>query len=122
MRFSAGNGIVAPMKPRRSHRPLDLTLVPFTLAAVIRFRVFLAAALALAAIIASFVNAQLTDEEKKKRDARAKAREEMRAIASPTPAETPEPKAKPKPAKRKKKSSKKPTPKPKATVTPAARK
>jgi hypothetical protein len=90
--------------------------------AVIRFRVFLGTALALGAILASFVNAQLTDEEKKKRDARAKAREEMRAIASPTPAETPDPKAKPKPAKRKNKSKKKPAPKPKATETPAARK
>jgi hypothetical protein len=85
--------------------------------AVIRLRVFFGTALALGAIVVSFVNAQLTDEEKKaKRDARAKAREEMRAIESPTPAETPEPKAKPKPAKRK--SKKKPT----ATPTPAARK
>jgi hypothetical protein len=89
---------------------------------VIRFRVFLGTALALCAIIATFVNAQLTDEEKKKRDARIKAREEMRAVASPTPAETPEPTAKPKPAKRKAKSKKLPTPKPKPTATPAARK
>jgi N-acetylmuramoyl-L-alanine amidase-like protein len=87
---------------------------------VIRFRVFLGTALALSAIIATFVNAQLTDEEKKKRDARIKAREEMRAVASPTPAETPEPTAKPKPAKRK--SKKLPTPKPKPTATPTVRK
>ena len=73
---------------------------------MIRFRVFLGTALALGAIVATFVNAQLTDEEKKKRDARIKAREEMRAVASPTPAETPEPTAKPKPAKRKAKSKK----------------
>ncbi len=87
---------------------------------MIRFRVFLGTGLALGALIASFVNAQLTDDEKKKRDARAKAREEMRAIASPTPAETPEPKAKPKPAKRKNKSKKKPTPQP--TATPRTKK
>ena len=85
---------------------------------MIRFRVFLGTALALSAIVATFVNAQLTDEEKKKRDARIKAREEMRAVASPAPAETPEPTAKPKPAKRKAKSKKRPKP----TATPAARK
>jgi len=89
---------------------------------VIRLRVFLGTGLALGAIVASFVHAQLTDDEQKKRDARAKAREEMRAITSPTPAETPEPKAKPKPAKRKDKSRKKPTPKPKLTPTPASKK
>ncbi|HEX7516765.1 MAG TPA: N-acetylmuramoyl-L-alanine amidase [Chthoniobacterales bacterium] len=89
---------------------------------MIRFRVFLGTALALSAIVATFVNAQLTDEEKKKRDARIKAREEMRAVASPAPAETPEPTAKPKPAKRKTKSKKQPTPKPKSTVTRAAKK
>ncbi len=89
---------------------------------MIRFRYLLGTALALGAIVASFVNAQLTDEEKKARDARAKAREEMRAIVSPTPAETPEPKAKPKPAKRKNRSKKKPTSKAKSTPTPSAKK
>jgi hypothetical protein len=83
---------------------------------VIRFRVLLGTALVLSAIVATFVNAQLTGEEKKKRDARIKAREEMRAVASPAPAETPEPTAKPKPAKRKAKK------RPKPTATPAARK
>jgi N-acetylmuramoyl-L-alanine amidase len=89
---------------------------------VIRFRVFLGTALALGAIVAAVVNAQLTDEEKAKRDARLKAREEMRAVASPSPAETPEPAAKPKPAKRKTKSKKVPARKPKPTATPVARK
>jgi hypothetical protein len=84
---------------------------------VIRFR-FLGTALALSAIVGTLVHAQLTDEEKKKRDARSKAREEMRAIASPTPSETPEPTAKPKPADRKSKAKKHSTPKPKATPTP----
>ena len=86
---------------------------------MIRLRVFLGTSLALGAILGTLVHAQLTDDEKKKRDAR-KAREEMRAITSPTPSETPEPKAKPKPANRKAKSKKKPTPtpKPKAKAKP----
>lgn len=50
-------------------------------------RVFLGAALLCSAFAATFVRAQLTDAEKKKR---ARTREEMRATASPTPAETPE--------------------------------
>ncbi|MEY2496691.1 MAG: hypothetical protein QOD12_247 [Verrucomicrobiota bacterium] len=86
--------------------------------AVIHFR-FLGTALALSAIVGTLVHAQLTDEEKKKRDARSKAREEMRAIASPTPSETPEPTAKPKPADRKSKAKKHSSPKSKATPTPA---
>jgi len=92
--------------------------------AVIRFRVFLGTALALSGIVVTLVNAQLTDEEKKKRDARIKAREEMRAVASPAPTETPEPIAKPKPAKRKAKAKKSakskptPTPRPKKSPTP----
>ena len=89
---------------------------------MIRFRVFLGTALALGAIVASLVNAQLTDDEKKKRNARGKAQEEMRAVASPTPGETLEPTAKPKPAKRKTKSRKHPkptaTPKPRKSPTP----
>jgi hypothetical protein len=110
------------MRPRPSHSLRDPTSSLVRSSVVIRFRVFLGTALALGAIIVSFVHAQLTDEEKAKRDARAKAREEMQAIASPTPAETPEPKAKPKPATRKKKSSKKPAPTPKASPKRTAKK
>ena len=93
---------------------------------MIRFRVLLGTALILSAIVGTFVHAQLTDEEKKKRDSRAKAREEMRAVASPAPTETPEPTAKPKPANRKAKSKKlpkakaTPTPRPKKSPTPEA--
>jgi hypothetical protein len=83
---------------------------------VIRFRVFLGAALAFAALLGSLLHAQLSDEEKKKSEAR-KAHEEMRAVTSPTPGETPEPKAKPKPATRKSKKKTKPTPKPKPKPT-----
>ena len=80
--------------------------------AVFPFRVYLGTALALSAIAATLADAQLTDEEKKR-----KAREEMRAVASPTPAETPEPSAKPKPATRKSKTKRSPTPTPKPTAT-----
>ena len=85
---------------------------------MIRLRVFLGTALALGAILGTLVQAQLTDEERKKRDAR-KAREEMRAVTSPTPSVTPSPTAKPKPAKRKSKAKKTPTPTP--TPTPKAK-
>ena len=85
--------------------------------AVLHLRVYLGTALTLCAIAVTFVNAQLTDEEKKR-----KAREEMRAVASPTPDETPEPKATPKPATRKSKTKTSPTPKPKSSATPAAKK
>lgn len=92
--------------------------------AVIRFRVLLGTALILSAVVGTFVNAQLTDEEKKERAVRAKAREEMRAVASPAPTEAPEPTAKPKPANRKAKSTKKakatPTPRPRKSPTPEA--
>ena len=57
------------------------------------------------------LHAQLTDEQKKQRDAFLKAREEMRTIASPTPSASPG--AKPKPAT--KKSKKGASPKPKAS-------
>ena len=103
-----------------SFRELITYSFPLRSAAVIRFRVLLGTALALSAIVATFVSAQLTDEEKKKQDARTKAREEMHAVASPTPADTPEPKAKPKPAKRKARSKKKPAPKPKPAGQRAA--
>ncbi len=57
----------------------------------------------------SLLHAQLTDEQKKQRDAFLKAREEMRTIASPTPSASPA--AKPKPATKKGKKGASPTPK-----------
>src|SRR2546423_1881303 len=122
MRFCVANANAPPACPKRSHSPLDsesfreLITQPALLRSrpVIRLRVFLGTAFALAAILGAFVHAQSTDEQKKK-----KAREEMRAVTSPTPSETPEPTAKPKPATRKSKTKKKatPTPKPKAKPT-----
>ena len=61
--------------------------------------------------VSGLLHAQLTDEQKKQRDAFLKAREEMRTIASPTP--SPSPGAKPKPATKKPKKGA--TPKPKAS-------
>src|SRR5204863_2706030 len=78
--------------------------------------------LALSAIVATFVNAELTDEQKKKRAARTKAGEELQTAASPAPGETPELATKQKPAKRKGKARKRPVAKPKGTATPAAKK
>ncbi|HSH38843.1 MAG TPA: N-acetylmuramoyl-L-alanine amidase [Chthoniobacterales bacterium] len=60
--------------------------------------------------VAGLLHAQLTEEQKKQRDAFLKAREEMRTIASPTPSASPG--SKPKPAT--KKSKKGATPKPQA--------
>src|SRR2546423_14495630 len=127
MRFCVANANAPPACPKRSHSPLDsesfreLITQPVLLRSrpVIRLRVFLGTAFALAAIMGAFVHAQSTDEQKKK-----KAREEMRAVTSPTPSETPEPTAKPKPATRKSKTKKKATPtptaKPKPKKTPAS--
>ncbi|MFL6590002.1 MAG: N-acetylmuramoyl-L-alanine amidase [Chthoniobacterales bacterium] len=86
---------------------------------MIRLRVFLGTACALAAIAGTMLRAQSNDDQKKKTP-----REEMRAVVSPTPSETPEPKAKPKPAKRKSKSKKKqnPTPNAKPTKSPRPKK
>jgi hypothetical protein len=65
-------------------------------------------------IIGPIVRGELSEEEKKKREAFLKAREEMRTVASPTPSASPKKKAKPKaathPPKKKKKTTKpKPT-------------
>ena len=59
--------------------------------------------------LSGLLHAQLTEEQKKQRDAFLKAREEMRTIASPTPSASPG--AKPKPATKKGKKGASPTPK-----------
>ena len=70
-------------------------------------------------VVGPFLHAQLSEEEKRKREAFLKAREEMRTVASPTPTETPSPKAKPKaakhPPKKKKTTKSKETPTPEET-------
>ncbi len=76
----------------------------------------------------TLLHAQISEADKKKRDAFLKAREEMHTISSPTPAESPKPTGKPKVAQ-KKKAKKKPAsadedetppPKKKGAATPAA--
>ena len=70
--------------------------------------------LLLSGLVATLVHAQISEADKKKRDAFVKAREEMRTVGSPTPAVSPSPSGKPKPAKKKGKAGKSPTPKPSA--------
>jgi len=60
----------------------------------------------LGSLVGSVLHAQISEEDKKKRDAFLKAREEMRTVASPTPAGAATPTGKPKPAKKKSKSGK----------------
>ncbi len=55
----------------------------------------------LSAMLATLLNAQISEAAKKKRDAFIKAREEMRTVASPTPARSPS--GKPKAVKKRKK-------------------
>lgn len=81
--------------------------------------VWIFAALALSGSLASLLHAQISEEDKKKRDAFLKAREEMHTIASPTPSKSGA--AKPIPAKKKSKTTKK-TEEPEPTKTPSPKK
>jgi hypothetical protein len=76
-----------------------------------------AAALAVVTLFTSLLHAQISEEDKKKRDAFLRAREEMHTLPSPTPAESAS-KAKPKPATKKKRKS----PAAEPTKTPAGKK
>ena len=75
-------------------------------AAVVRFRLWLATALALSGIIGTLLHAQLTDEEKEKRAQILKAR----AAASTSPDESPSPTPKAKAARHKRETTAKPSP------------
>ena len=72
---------------------------------VAHFGSWIFAALLLSGGLASLLHAQISEEDKKKRDAFLKAREEMHTVGSPTPSKAEA--AKPKPAKKKSKSAKK---------------
>jgi len=72
----------------------------------------LAIALTVMACVATLLQAQISDADKKKRDAFLKAREEMRTVPSSTPSNSPTPSGKPKPATKKGKGGKTPTPSP----------
>jgi len=71
---------------------------------VLRFRLRLATALALGAIVGSLLHAQVSDEEKRKREEFLETRQENDAVSSPTPEESPSPIAKAKAAKQKSKN------------------
>jgi hypothetical protein len=73
---------------------------------VVRFRLWVATALALSGIIGTLVHAQLTDEEKEKRAQVLKAR----AAASTSPDESPSPTPKAKAARHKRETTAKPSP------------
>ncbi len=97
----------------------------------IRFRVWLGSAIVLTALLATLLRAEVSEADRKKRDAFLKAREEMHTIAAPTPNESSSPAGKPKAAKKKhkKKTSAQPekTPSPKKfeheeEPTPSAKK
>ncbi len=83
-------------------------------------------ALVFGGCVFSVLQAQISEADKKKRDAFLKAREEMHTIASPTPSAAPTPSGKPKPAKKKTKTkaspSKSPTPGDDDEETPSAKK
>ena len=73
---------------------------------MVRFRLWVATALALSGIIGTLVHAQLTDEEKEKRAQILKAR----AAASTSPDESPSPTPKAKAARHKRETTAKPSP------------
>ncbi|MBA2432615.1 MAG: hypothetical protein H0V56_10975, partial [Chthoniobacterales bacterium] len=77
-----------------------------------------AAVLLLSGSWGALLYGQVSEADKKKRDAFLKAREEMRTVASPTPKASP--KGKPKPAAKKAKKKATPTATPKKATTPAA--
>ena len=77
-------------------------------AAVVRFRLWVATALALSGIIGTLLHAQLTDEEKEKSARFLKAR----ATASTSPDESPSPIPKAKAARHKRETTAKPSPSP----------
>ena len=86
-----------------------------TLSCVSRLRTWICLTLIFGAIVGPLLRAQLSEEEKRKREAFLKAREEMRTIATPTPSASPRAKPKPKAAKHPPKKKKSPTPKQKET-------
>jgi N-acetylmuramoyl-L-alanine amidase-like protein len=79
---------------------------------VVRFRLWLATALALGAIVGSVLRAQVSEEEKSRRDESGKKQHETSVVSSPTPEKSPSavPKAKAAAKKSKKKRSPSATP------------
>ena len=71
-----------------------------------RVTLWISCGLALSGIVGTLLHAQISEADKKKRDAFLKAREEMHTIASPTPSESPKPSGKPKVSSKKAKKKK----------------
>lgn len=88
---------------------------------MVRFRLWLATAFALSAIGATLLRAQVSEEEKQKRDAFLKTRQVARPEASPSPKGSPSPSAKAKSPKPNPKKSPSPTPKSSPEKSPSAR-
>jgi len=70
-----------------------------------RAAIWLGTLLVLSGTLGTLLHGQISEADKKKRDAFLKAREEMRTVSSPTPAASPRTSPKPKPAAKKKKKS-----------------
>jgi outer membrane biosynthesis protein TonB len=79
-------------------------------AAVVRFRIWFATVVALSALLATLVRAQVSDEAKRKREEFLKTRQEARSESSPSDEESPSPK----PKAKHKKTQKSPSPTPPA--------
>ncbi len=73
-----------------------------------RFGLWLAILLTLGGVLGTVLQAEISEADKKKRDAFLKAREEMHTIAGPKPSASPEHKGKPKVATKKKKKKSEP--------------
>jgi hypothetical protein len=86
---------------------------------VVRFRIWLATALAVGAIVAGFFRAQVSGEQKSSRDEAAQS--ETHATPSPKPKKSPSPAAKRETSKSPKKHRASPTPDETATAVPKAK-
>ena len=85
---------------------------------MVRLRFWIVFALIAGGLAGPILRAQLSEEEKRKREAFLKAREEMRTVSSPTPSPSAHRKPKPKAAKHPPKKKKSVKPKPKETPEP----
>lgn len=90
-------------------RGLNLRSPLIRSAAVVRFRLWFATVVALSALLATLVRAQVSDEEKRKREESLKTRQEAHDDSSPSDQKSPSPK----PKAKHKKSQKSPSPTPK---------
>jgi hypothetical protein len=89
--------------------------------AVVRFRLWLATAIALGAIAGSLLRGQTSSDEDKPGDESEKSQQEARASASPTPKKSPKPITKAKAGKSKSKKKRTPSPTPRKSPSPIAK-